>query len=987
MPALTHANIPDSSLKMGNNAIRQGDLLKAAQHYLRALEETPGLSKTTVANLALVRQRYRAQRVGVYPETIAVCGGELTHNADESVIQLFKKYETHADTAIISRIFPDSSQQVSATVDITEININHYLDQAINLVTMHPYDVIHICNPQAQSILIGLLYNNIWGCRVIVDYSDKMFGAVIKTVSLDDYIKTKDSLTLLREVNGINWRKITISLVNEFSGFSLEHMNAYLSIHSSVQKYQSKIKFLPVNDLEVDVKENQYWKSTGDDPYFFLDFNRGVEFLAGWYRIDLHIDASNTLNCAKFYIDYGGNFSEHDSFTLPYESRQLATRIVYFPENAHAIRFDPKEMKGRFRVFGLHITPTGEQTAVENMLTKISVHEKNSSPKSLQALKLKFEQRAIKNKKPLSEQIQLEYRNIFIQTNTPASISYKEWIEIIEKPGLPTPEKIELTFASFKNKPLISVVMPVYNTDEEYLCACIDSILAQSYPQWELCIADDASPQPHVRRMLEAYAAKDDRIRVVFRPKNGHISHASNSALEIARGEYVALLDHDDALPVHALYFMVQAINEHPDAQVIYSDEDKLDQNGERFDPHFKSDWNPDLFFSQNYVSHLGVYRRELLNRINGFRPGVEGSQDQDLLLRCLPHVRHDQIIHIPRVLYHWRMVQGSTALASGEKSYTTDAGIRALHDYFAIENSRVNVSAGLVANTYRVRWPLPENEPLVSLLIPTRDRRSLTETCIRSILNLSTYKNYEILILDNGSVEMETLEFFEKIQKEDLRVRVLRYDQPFNYSAINNFGALHARGEVIGLVNNDIEVISPEWLSEMLSQALRPDIGCVGAKLYYSNDTLQHGGVICAIGGVAGHSHKYFPRESPGYFSRLLLTQNLSAVTAACLLVRRTVFEQVGGLDEENLAIAFNDVDFCLKVRDAGYRNLWTPYAELYHYESISRGIEDTPEKQDRFRGEVEFMQTKWGAALKSDPYYNINLSQTREDFSLLSE
>lgn len=484
--------------------------------------------------------------------------------------------------------------------------------------------------------------------------------------------------------------------------------------------------------------------------------------------------------------------------------------------------------------------------------------------------------------------------------------------------------------------------------------------------------------------MLREYEAKDPRINIVYRQQNGHISAASNSALEIAKGDFVALLDHDDVLPEHALLYMAQAISAQPETQILYSDEDKLNGRGERFDPHFKSDWNPDLFFSQNYVSHLGVYRRNLLQKIGGFRLGVEGSQDQDLLLRCLPHVQADQIVHIPRVLYHWRTIEGSTALASGEKRYTTDAGIKALRDYFAAQQPGVEVDAGLVPNTYRVRYPIPEPAPLISLLIPTRDRRSLTETAVRSILEKSTYTNFEILILDNGSVEADALEFFREIQLEDHRVKVLAYDFPFNYSAINNFGARHAKGSVIGLINNDVEVINPEWLTEMVSQCLRPEIGCVGAKLYYSNDTVQHGGVILGIGGVGGHSHKHFPRQHPGYFSRLLLTQSLSAVTAACLLVRKEIFEKISGLDEKNLKVAFNDVDFCLEVRKAGYRNLWTPYAELYHYESISRGAEDSPEKISRFAQEVNFMKIKWGLELEHDPFYNKNLTRTHENFSL---
>ncbi|MBK0352658.1 glycosyltransferase family 2 protein, partial [Leclercia adecarboxylata] len=573
---------------------------------------------------------------------------------------------------------------------------------------------------------------------------------------------------------------------------------------------------------------------------------------------------------------------------------------------------------------------------------------------------------------------------VYNETFTLPSLDYEEWIETVETPSLPDKGDVKVILETMQKPPLISVVMPVYNPEEVYLRACIDSVLEQSYPYWELCIADDKSPKEHVQRVLREYEAKDPRVKVVYRQQNGHISAASNSALQIAIGEFVALLDHDDALPEHALLFMAQTIHSQPNARILYSDEDKLNAKGERFEPHFKSDWNPDLFFSQNYVSHLGVYHHDLLKKISGFRLGVEGSQDQDLLLRCLPHVQADQIVHIPRVLYHWRTVEGSTALASGEKSYTTDAGIKALQDYFATRQPGVKVEAGRVPNTYRVCYPIPEPAPLVSLLIPTRDRRSLTETAVRSILEKSTYTNYEILILDNGSVEAETLEFFSQIQEEDHRVKVLAYDYPFNYSAINNFGARHAKGTIIGLINNDIEVINPEWLTEMVSHSLRPEIGCVGAKLYYPNDTLQHGGVILGIGGVANHSHKHFSRTHPGYFARLVCTQNYSAVTAACLLIRKEIFDAVEGLDEENLKVAFNDVDFCLKVREAGYRNLWTPYAELYHYESISRGIEDSPEKIARFTGEVDFMKAKWGTHLEIDPFYSQNLTKTKEDFSI---
>ncbi|CAM5224725.1 glycosyltransferase family 2 protein [Alishewanella longhuensis] len=400
---------------------------------------------------------------------------------------------------------------------------------------------------------------------------------------------------------------------------------------------------------------------------------------------------------------------------------------------------------------------------------------------------------------------------------------------------------------------------------------------------------------------------------------------------------------------------------------------------------HFKPDWNRDLFFSQNYVSHLGVYKASLLRKINGFRLGVEGSQDQDLLLRCLLHITDDQIIHVPKVLYHWRALEGSTALAASEKSYTSDAGIKALVDYFNLAGlPKVEVTSAFVSNTYRVTYPLPDTLPLVSMLIPTRDKIELLRPCVESILAKTHYQHFEILILDNGSIEPETLTYFKTVQLRDERVKVITYNHPFNYSAINNFGAKHAKGEILALINNDIEVINPEWLDEMVRQVLRPDIGCVGAKLYFDDDTIQHAGVVVGLGGVAGHSHKHFPRQHPGYFGRLKCVQNYLAVTAACLLVRKSVYEQVGGLNEADLKVAFNDVDFCLKVYKAGYRNLWTPYAELYHYESKSRGVEDTPEKQARFQVEVNYIRDNWLDLIEHDPCYSIYLTRSFEDFSV---
>ena len=743
------------------------------------------------------------------------------------------------------------------------------------------------------------------------------------------------------------------------------------------------LSLVPTHQLRADPQQAGLWHSTGNDPCFHVTQASGLPFTEGWYLLRMVMDTAVAKKHAKWYVDYGQGLSEDHAASARYEANEVCTRVLRVSAVVKSLRFDPLEEPGSFRLHELACQRLDEAQALQEMLDCIARASVLDAAQTPDQVRESVRQQCLASGKPLADQLLAAYGECM--AGVPRRSSYVQWIENVEKPGLPSKEQAAVLLAAMAHKPLVSVLMPTYNTDPVYLRACIDSVLGQSYPHWELCIADDASPLPHVREVLSDYQAKDARIKLCFREQNGHISHASNSALALATGEFVALLDHDDELAQHALLFVVQTINQKPDAQVLYSDEDKLNKSGERWDVHFKSDWNPDLFFSQNYVSHLGVYRHALLQSIGGFRPGLEGSQDQDLLLRCLPHINGQQIVHIPKVLYHWRSVEGSTALGAKEKSYTTQAGIKALRDYFANHGPEgVEVGAGLVPNTYKISWPTPQPAPLVSLLIPTRDQKEVTEVAVRSILDKTTYPNFEILILDNGSTEPQTLHWFDAIQRQDARVKVLRYDHPFNFSAINNFGVKHARGSILGLVNNDIDVISPDWLTEMVGHANRADVGCVGAKLYYANDTLQHGGVIIGIGGVAGHSHKYAKRHTHGYFTRLVLTQTLSAVTAACLVVRKDVYQEVNGLDEKNLAIAFNDIDFCLRVMQAGYRNLWTPHAELYHYESISRGTEDTPEKKMRFQKEVKYMKKKWGRTLDRDPFYSPHLSMEREDFSI---
>lgn len=558
---------------------------------------------------------------------------------------------------------------------------------------------------------------------------------------------------------------------------------------------------------------------------------------------------------------------------------------------------------------------------------------------------------------------------------------YSRWVEYYDTLDDNGRWKISEDIRKWKTKPLISVIMPVYNPPLDLLREAVESLQSQLYKNWELCIADDASSDAAVIAYLESLKAQDRRFKVVFRKENGHISNASNSALELASGQYIALMDNDDLLSESALYWVVRTINDNPYVGVIYSDEDKIDTAGKRSSPYFKSDWNEFLFRSQNMICHLGVYRSDLVKEVGGFRVGFEGAQDYDLALRCIEKLDRHQIAHIPRVLYHWRIHAGSTAMAGDEKPYAALAGVKALNEHLQ-RKGNIGTTELLPMGMYRVHYARPVTAPLVTLIIPTRNAYTLVKQCIDSIQNLTTYSQYEIILIDNGSDDPVSLEYFAQLDQQE-SVRVMRDDGPFNYSALNNRAVRAARGELIGLVNNDIEVITPEWLDEMVSIAMQPNVGAVGARLWYPDDRLQHGGVVVGVGGVAGHSHKYLPKGDYGYFCRAALTQEFSAVTAACLIIKKSIFEQVGGLDEENLKIAFNDVDFCLRVQEAGYLNVWTPFAELYHHESATRGLEDTPEKKERFSNEVVYVQSRW-PKIQEDYTYNPNLTLDHEDFGL---
>ena len=556
--------------------------------------------------------------------------------------------------------------------------------------------------------------------------------------------------------------------------------------------------------------------------------------------------------------------------------------------------------------------------------------------------------------------------------------AYKRWIARNE----PTDTELEAQAKhKFKNQPKISIVVPTYNTPLAFLKPMIESVRQQTYSNWELCIAD-GSTKEEARSYLKLLSSQDQRIRVEYLKTNHGIAGNTNKAIELATGEYLTLLDHDDTLAPFALYEVVSALFRDPEADLLYSDEDKLSQNGKlRLKPYFKPDWSPDTLRSHNYITHLLVIKRTLLDQIGHIREGFEGSQDFDLILRATEQAQ--KIVHIPKVLYHWREHANSTALNINSKSYVPYSTKRAVADHLSRRKLRGRVVDGPFFATCRVMFDLPTPLPLVSIIIPTKDQAELLKRCLESIINRSTYSNYEIILVDTGSTESATAKLYIELKKYP-QIKSIDWKKPFNYSAVNNFAAGQAKGDYFLFLNNDTEVISSDWIETMLEYAQRPDVGAVGAKLLYPDDTIQHAGVILGMGGVAGHGHRLLPSDSPGYFGRLVLPRNLSAVTAACIMISRNVFKAVKGFDE-GYPLAFNDTDLCLKIRRLDKLIVWTPYAQLYHYESKTRGLEDTAEKKARFQSEVDRFYSKWGAELKQgDPYYNPNLTLERTDFSL---
>jgi GT2 family glycosyltransferase len=545
---------------------------------------------------------------------------------------------------------------------------------------------------------------------------------------------------------------------------------------------------------------------------------------------------------------------------------------------------------------------------------------------------------------------------------------YSTWVARYDRLRNRDRAAIRAHIASLRQRPKIILLMRLDAVPPRFLSEAIESVIAQLYPHWELRVVVGPAAAPETRALLDGLVGRDARISVV----SGGIDW-----LDFAADDLVASIGPDDVLPPPALYMIAAELDAHPDADILYSDEDVVDAEGNRCDPFFKPDWSPALLHVQDYVRRLAVCRAALVREVGGPREEFEAAREYDLALRVAARTAPERIRHIPHILYHARVPQGPVVASC------TEAAMRALRAHFQAIDEPADVLPGLVLGAWRVRHPLPQPAPLVSLIVPTRDRVELLRPCIDGLLHRTRYPSLEIIIVDNESREPATLAFFEELEGES-RVRLLRVEGAFNFSAVNNRAVAATRGALIGLVNNDIDVIEPGWLEEMVSQAAQPGVGAVGAKLYYSDDTIQHAGVVLGIGSIAGHVHRHAPRAAAGYCGWLQTVRDVSCVTAACMLVWKRVYDEVGGLDEANLRVAFNDVDFCIKIREAGYRLVWTPYAELYHRESASRGSDLTPQHIGRFEREKAHLTERWGALLERDPFYNPNLTLEDESFSL---
>ncbi|MCP3138247.1 glycosyltransferase family 2 protein [Pyxidicoccus xibeiensis] len=688
------------------------------------------------------------------------------------------------------------------------------------------------------------------------------------------------------------------------------------------------------------------WEADGPDAVLELRPEAGA-LPSGWTELSLTLETESADAASPVLLVDAGGEGAAVSIRLPEASGGRVRALVRLPEAARALRLGPVNRRTRFHLADARAVELGQAEATLRMAWPLALRLLREPERIPQVARRYLGTLRAGGLRGLDGVLGEKSRGLL------SLESYEDWIRQYGTLTDTDREELRRTVDALPFKPLVSVVMPTYDTPEVWLRRALDSVRAQLYPHWELCIADDASPRPEVRRVLEEYAARDARIRFTVRATNGHISAASNSALELARGEFVALLDHDDELPEDALVRVVEELNAHPDADIVFSDEDKLDGQGRRYDPYFKPEWNLDLFRSQNLISHLGVYRTARLREIGGFRLGFEGSQDYDLALRVVERTTPERIRHVPRVLYHWRAIPGSTALDVGEKDYASTAARRALQEHLDRTASGARIEPGGAAALHRVRYPLPSPPPSVSVILHApagEDPEALREALGRA----TDYPEVEWLAASGAAG---------------------------GASAASNQAARKARGDVLVFLDARLEPHAPGWLAELVAHALRPEVGAVGAKLCAPDGTVEHAGLVLGMGaeGIAGHPHRGLVRAAPGHVGRATVIQQFSAVSAACLAVRRAVFEAAGGFDAEHLPDAWRDVDLCLRLRERGLRTVWTPYAEL-----TWRAHAAGSEAGDSRAAAASWLRTRWGDALRADPFHSPNHALDWEDLRL---
>ncbi|HST23373.1 MAG TPA: glycosyltransferase, partial [Blastocatellia bacterium] len=754
------------------------------------------------------------------------------------------------------------------------------------------------------------------------------------------------------------------------------------------RKYHPVIE--PINEIQLDATGN--WVSTGDDP----QFNLKGHWPEGWAEISIDIEPDAPVRGrARLYVDRGAGYSESDSYDLGEVSGEQKSYVRLGPE-VIALRLDPFESKGSFKISKLVLKSTSSSKAVsENGTRKTAQNgstikqfarfsieraenfrKRNGRSPRLSELPSAVRRtvRAWNNHQVTHEALPIAAAPVAQAFEIPQSLDpYDAWLEVNEW-NWRREALLKERLSQIADPPLLSVVMPVYNPPPEFLDKAIESVTSQVYQNWELCIADDASTDPAIKEMLESWQQREPRIRVVFREKNGHISRATNSAAELARGDFIVLMDQDDEITPDALGEVALYLSEHTETDLLYSDDDKINAQGQRFAPQFKPDWSPELLLSYMYFSHLFVLRRSLYFEAGKLREGYEGSQDYDLALRATELAA--RIGHIPRVLYHWRVLPGSTALSGSAKPDSFNAGMKAVQDAFD--------RRGVQAKAYQSDWAVKANcgvfshkfhddGPRVAIIIPTKNNRAVLRACIES-LEKTSYKNYEVIIIDNESDDRETLEYLRKTRHKVLRIA--NPDGKFSFARINNEAVKETTADYVLFLNNDTEVVTPDWLSQMVGYLGLQGVGAVGARLLFPDGRIQHAGIVHGLyNGMVGPAFKLLPGWNHGYLSQAIVTRNYSAVTAACMLTRRDLFLSAGGFDEQKFAVAYNDVDYCYRIEALGHRIVYCPTAELIHHEGYSRGFADNPAEPAAFR-------KQYGD--RNDPFYNPNLSFEHERFAI---